>query len=151
MDGLNCVLANENDVVFISETYDENIAALHGVSRSIETWKDMLLNGESIYYIVRAKTNVAWFRIDVSIDELWLGMLQVRPIYQRQGVGKYILSVFENVAKEKSFKKVGIHTTEDNLAARALYQSAGYVLTEIGPCTTGDGKERIGCTFEKEV
>ena len=35
-----------------------------------------------------------------------------------------------------------IHTTQDNAPAAALCDSAGYVLTETGPCTTADGAER---------
>lgn len=38
-----------------------------------------------------------------------------------------------------------------NLPARALYLSAGYTVTEIGPCTTADGIERVGYTFQKEI
>ena len=52
-------------------------------------------------------------------------------------------------AKEKGFPKVIIHTTEDNLPAQALYRKAGYALIEVGPCTTADGAERVGYTFEK--
>ena len=78
-------------------------------------------------------------------------MLQVKTIYQHKGVGRYILSVVEDIAKEKDYKKIGIHTTEDNIAARTLYLSAGYSVTEIGPCITADGKERVGYTFQKEI
>lgn len=68
----------------------------------------------------------SWLRLDIEDEELWLGMLQVKPLYHRQGVGKYILSVVENIAKEKGIQRIGIHTTEDNIAARKLYLSAGY-------------------------
>ena len=78
-------------------------------------------------------------------------MLQVKPISHREGIGKFILSVIEEMAREEGFQKVGIHTTEDNIAARALYASAGYSVTEIGPCTTADSHERIGYTFQKEI
>ena len=59
--------------------------------------------------------------------------------------------VIEKIAKESGYQKIGIHTTEDNTAARTLYLSAGYTVTEIGPCTTADGKERVGYTFQKEI
>ena len=61
------------------------------------------------------------------------------------------LSAAENIAREKGYKRIGIHTTEDNIIARALYLSAGYTVTEIGSCTTADGKERVGYTFQKEI
>ena len=78
-------------------------------------------------------------------------MLQVRPTFQRKGIGRYVLSVFETIAREKGFPGVGIHTTEDNAAARALYTAAGYTVTEIGPCTTADGVDRVGYTFQKQL
>ena len=78
-------------------------------------------------------------------------MLQVNPTYHRKSVGKYILLVVEDIARKRGLKKVDIHTTEDNIAARALYLSADYLVTEIGPCTTADGKKRVGYTFQKVI
>lgn len=144
-------LATEADIAFINRVYDENIAALHGNRRTLETWKQLLANRDTIYYIVYKEAPVAWFRLDREEDGLWLGMLQVAPKHHRQGIGSYILSVAESVAGEKGFEKLGVHTTEDNLAARQLYLSAGYTVTEIGPCTTADGIDRVGYTLEKKL
>ena len=151
MKKLEYYIATEKDIAFICETYHENIDSLHGVYRNEDVWKELLSDKDTTYYVVNAETSVAWFRIEVEGDELWVGMLQVKPVYHRKGIGKYVLSVVEDIAKEKGYKKVGIHTTEDNIAARALYLSEGYEVTEIGPCTTADGKERVGYTFQKEM
>ena len=151
MKNLDCYIATEKDIPFISKTYQENINSLHGVYRDAATWKTLLENKDHTYYIVSAQTSVAWFRIDIEDDGLWIGMLQVKPLYHRKGLGKYILSVVEAMAKEQGYKTVGIHTTEDNTAARGLYLSAGYTVTEIGPCTTADGKDRVGYTFQKQL
>ena len=140
--------ATEADLPFIAETYEQNIAALHGNHRTLEVWKGLLQTKGQAYYIVRDAQPVAWFRLDTE-EDLELGMLQVAPFCQQQGIGKFILSVTEALAKEKGFSKVVIHTTEDNLPAQALYRKAGYALTEVGPCTTADGAERVGYTFEK--
>lgn len=145
-----CV-TTEDDIPFISEVYNENMAALHGAPRTYERWKGLLSENNTIYYNVYSEMPVAWFRIDLERDTLWLGMLQVKPACQRKGIGKYILSVIEDMAKEKGLSKIGIHTTEDNTAARSLYESAGYAVTEIGPCTTADGVDRVGYTFQKEI
>lgn len=143
--------ATEEDLGFIIETYNENIESLHGACRDFDTWKRLLSDKKSVYYIVYERKPVAWFRIDFETDELWLGMLQVKPAYHHQGIGKYILTVVEDLAEKDGFRKIGIHTTEDNLAARALYLSEGYEVTEIGPCTTADGVVRVGYTLEKEI
>ena len=151
MDKLIYSVATEKNIVFINETYNENINILHGVRRNYNVWKKLLSDKSCTYYVVSSDNPIAWFRIDVEAEELWIGMLQVKPIYQHKGVGRYILSVVEDIAKEKGYRKIGIHTTEDNIAARTLYLSAGYSVTEIGPCTTADSKERVGYTFQKEI
>jgi len=151
MAAMHCVPATEKDIPFISEVYHENMAQLHGIPRTGEIWKELLARKDATYYIVYETGPVAWFRLDREADGLWLGMLQVKPAHQRKGIGRYILSVFARIAGEQGIRKLGIHTTEDNLAARMLYASAGYAVTEIGPCTTADGIERVGYTFEKEL
>ena len=151
MDKLTYFPASERDLDFICQVYAENIDKLHGVCRSEDDWKELLAKVDTAYYIVYAQAPVAWFRIDTESDGLWLGMLQVKPLYQRKGIGRFILSVAEAMAAEKGYQFLGIHTTEDNLAARSLYLSAGYAVTEIGPCQTADGAERVGYTFQKEI
>jgi len=151
MINITYVRASEMDLPFIIETYEENIDALHGVHRTYDEWKNLILNKQSKYYIVYRENAVAWFRIDLLEEQLWLGMIQVKPVYHHQGIGKYILSVVEDMAREEGFKQVGIHVTEDNTVARRLYTSLGYCLTEIGPCTTADAKERVGYTFKKKI
>lgn len=151
MDELAICVATADDIAFISQTYNENIQKLHGTPRSAAVWAELLSAKDSRYYIVKAEAPAAWFRTDEEDGEFWLGMLQVKPAWQRKGIGRYILSAVERLAGEGGYKKVGIHTTEDNTAARALYLSAGYRVTEIGPCTTADGEERVGYTFQKEI
>ena len=151
MDTLTYSLAIEGDIPFIRNVYNENIEKLHGTHRNSAVWKELLSKEDHTYYIVHADAPVGWFRLDEEDGQFFLGMLQVRPIYQRKGIGKYVLSVAETLAKEKGYDRIGIHTTEDNLPARALYLSAGYTVTEIGPCTTADGIERVGYTFQKEI
>ena len=143
-------VASEKDLPFIMEVYNQNIEALHGNDRNSEVWRKLLSDINSAYYIVCSENPVAWFRVDYNEDDsLELGMLQVKPIYHHQGIGKFVLSIVENLAKEKGLKKVVIHTTEDNHIAQMLYSSSGYLLMEIGPCTTADGQTRVGYTYQK--
>lgn len=93
MDRPEYYAATENDIAFINETYNENIDSLHGVQRSAETWRKLLSDKSSSYYIVRAETPVAWFRIDIEDGKLWIGMLQVKPVHRHKGIGRYVLSV----------------------------------------------------------
>ncbi len=143
-------VAAEKDLPFIMEVYNQNIEALHGNHRSKEAWRKLLSDTSSVYYIVYSENPVAWFRVDYNADDsLELGMLQVKPVYHHQGIGKFVLLTVEGLAKEKGLKSVVIHTTEDNHIAQMLYSSSGYLLMEIGPCTTADGQERVGYTYRK--
>lgn len=145
-------VATEKDLPFIMDVYNQNIEALHGINRSEEVWKKLLSNINSVYYIVYLENPVAWFRVDYNSEgSLELGMLQVKPIYHHQGIGKFILSSVERIALEKGLNKVIIHTTEDNHIAQTLYSSSGYLLIEIGPCTTADKQERVGYTYQKKL
>ena len=78
-----------------------------------------------------------------------IGVIYARYSSESQGIGKWVVSAAEAMAKAQGFKNITIHTTEDNLSARALYLSCGYEITEIGPCTTADGMDRVGYTFQK--
>ena len=141
--------ANEKDIPFIKSSYDENIDALHGEKRSIKKWRELLCEGQSIYYIVANDKSLAWFRVDFDGDILWLGLIVVAKQYQMQGVGKFILSQAETLAKENDMTKIGVHTTEDNVIAKRLYEKSGFEITEFGDCLTADGTEMQGYTFIK--
>ena len=151
MKNIKFYIASEKDIPFILETYKENIDYLHGNNRDYETWKSLLSQKESTYYIVEDDEQVAWFRSEIEDNTLWLGMLQVSPKYKRQGYGKSILLFIEELAKENNINMLGIHTTEDNIPARSLYELMGYEVIEVGECTTADGVNRIGYTFSKNI
>ncbi len=143
--------ASERDISFVGETYEQNQEKLHGVTRNRDDWKRLLENPDVAYYIVETVEPVAWFSVEAEMDVLWLAMLQIHPKFQRQGFGKRVLSFVESLAKTNGIGTVGIHTTEDNIPAQALYRSAGYEVSEFGKCTTADGAERMGYTFLKTV
>ena len=147
---MNYRKATYQDLSFIIDTYNANINALHGEIRDYRIWEKLLDKEGVEYFIVYSDTNLGWFRLDYS-EVLELGMLQISPSHQREGVGRYIISVVEDIAKKKNYKEIIIHTTEDNVPAQKLYLSCGYELIEVGPCTTADGQERIGHTYKKEM
>lgn len=70
-------IASKADIPFIDETYNQNINKLHGTQRTFNGWEKLLSDKNSIYYIVRTTEPVAWFRIEIIDNILWLGMLQV--------------------------------------------------------------------------
>lgn len=151
MERLDFRVATNADIPFIQDVYGQNIEKLHGIHRSRSDWEERLAKGSSTYYIACADVPVAWFRTEMEDGMLWLGMLQVLPQFQHQGIGKRILCYFEELAVCNGISRIGIHTTEDNLPARSLYSRCGYTVSEIGMCTTADGAERIGYTYTKSI
>ena len=56
-----------------------------------------------------------------------LKRMRVHTDWQRQGRGRAMLGVLEQRARELGFRALVLDTTEDLVAARSLYESAGYV------------------------
>jgi len=47
-------------------------------------------------------------------------------------------------------KRMGIHTTGDNLAAKSLYEKCGYTVTEHKENVNNDGTVMKNYSFEKQ-
>lgn len=153
---LNYVNATAEQAKHVMDFFNQSIKALHGKVISLDEWKEALSSrdpDEENFIICNKNAAVAWFRINglQNKDMAWLSMLVVGKDYHRQGVGQFAVETAENLVMEKGFSKLYIHTTEDNLPAQSLYIKCGYKVTEHGKCTTGDGKERMGLTFEKDL
>lgn len=61
--------------------------------------------------------------------------MRVHPDFQRQGLGRLILRELEQRARALGFRMARLDTTDEQFAARRLYESAGY--REIGRRHTG--------------
>lgn len=70
-----------------------------------------------------------------SPEEAEITRMRVHPDFQRRGFGLLILEELESRARALGFKAVRLDTTEAQVAARNLYESAGY--REIGRRRTG--------------
>lgn len=152
----NAIPANENEAQFVFWFYSQNREALHGKYISLAEWKEILSKDDSDevnFLICKGAMPIAWIRVNGlnNKDMAWISMLAVCDKFQRQGVGAYAVRFAEEYAKSQGFAKMGIHTTEDNIAAQSLYKKCGYDITEYGDCTTGDGMARKGYTFEKTL
>ena len=154
MNEFSVIPATPEHAEFVSEIYKENIKALHGGDiynwGEIFSWNDP---DEQNFIICKNNSPAAWLRVNglENEDIAWISMLVVSVKFHRQGIGKYAVNFAEEYIKSKGIKKVGIRTTEDNFTAQALYKKCGYIITEYGDCTNGDGMTRKGCTFEKEL
>jgi GNAT superfamily N-acetyltransferase len=66
-------------------------------------------------------------------DALHIVALATDPMWQRSGVGAYLLAEAELLARRLNLSRMVVATTNDNLPAMYFYQRHGYRLTELVP------------------
>jgi GNAT superfamily N-acetyltransferase len=66
-------------------------------------------------------------------DALHVVALATDPMWQRSGVGAYLLAEAELLARRLRLSRLLVATTNDNLPALYFYQRRGYRLTELVP------------------
>jgi ribosomal protein S18 acetylase RimI-like enzyme len=60
-------------------------------------------------------------------DQAFIAYTAVEPFARGRGVGRALLEVAESLARQHGRPAISLMVTEDNLPARALYDSAGFV------------------------
>lgn len=71
---------------------------------------------------------LAWHRRD---DALHIMALATDPMWQRSGVGGYLLAEAELLARRLSLRRIRVTISNDNIPALYFYQRRGYRLTAI--------------------
>lgn len=66
-------------------------------------------------------------------DALQIVALGTDPMWQRSGVGSYLLAEAEVKARELGLPRIVVATSNDNLLALYFYQRHGYRITDIVP------------------
>ena len=146
----------KEDAGLITRFYGNNIEPLHGRRITCEEWCGWLSQNdpdEAHFIIHKGAMPVAWLKLnEISDGETgWISMLAVDPPMQHKGAGQYAVGFSEQFFRSIGKKKIGIHTTDDNIPAQNLYKKCGYEITKYGECTTGDGMKRMGYTFIKDI
>lgn len=147
---------NDWDARFITVFYMSNVEALHGTEIPYKEWCRALVEkdpDEAHFLIYRGAMPCAWLKLNGLVDSGigWISMLAVEPTYQRRGVGEYAVHFAEEYLRGKGKCVVAIHTTEDNLPAKKLYEKCGYVLTATEERNGEDGRRQLRHTFEKVI
>ena len=66
-------------------------------------------------------------------DALHIVALATDPMWQRSGVGGYLIAEAELLARRLGLRRLVVSTTNDNLPALYFYQRRGYRLTDLVP------------------
>ena len=148
--------ASPGHAVWLDRLYTQSRERLHGPPISLPEWRKVLSAGdpdERNYILSVGGMPAAWLRVNGLLDPTlsWISMLVVDEGYRRQGVGRYAVTFAEETIRSKGKARVRLHTTEDNLPARRLYRSCGYIVRECGERMGGDGQKRWVYTFEKDL
>jgi ribosomal protein S18 acetylase RimI-like enzyme len=62
-----------------------------------------------------------------STPQGFIAYMAVEPAHQHKGVGKVLLQAAERKAKDRGLPYMALMVTEENTAALALYEGAGYI------------------------
>lgn len=155
--------ANESDAYYICEAYEKSAAELHGKLFDEQSRreffaeiKEMLARrdpDEENFLIYLGALPCGWLKVNGlrGGNTGWISMLAVEPKFRRRGAGRFAVNFAADFLENHGKKNVKIHTTEDNISARALYESCGFSVCESYRGVSDDGTERVYLTLEKNI
>jgi ribosomal protein S18 acetylase RimI-like enzyme len=114
---------------FSQPTPDADLAA--------ERYERLLENGDAVILLagsgpdgfaqLRFRPSVYAETLDAYLEELY-----VAPAKRGRGMGRALLEAAMDAAREEGAGRIDLGTSEDDVAARALYESAGFTNREGG-------------------
>lgn len=120
-------------------TMSDSVAAFRSYNPAmLEVSYENLLDfvfGQSHVFLVAEESGARMgfiLLLDTMPDEVtrmpqaFVAYMAVEPSAQGRGIGKRLLTAAEDEARRRGLPYMGLMVTEDNAAARALYESAGY-------------------------
>lgn len=69
-------------------------------------------------------------------DQAFIAYMAVEPAFRGGGIGAALLAAAEDEARKRGMPYISLMVTEGNLAAQALYESAGYAVERRLMCKT---------------
>jgi ribosomal protein S18 acetylase RimI-like enzyme len=86
---------------------------------------------------------LAWRQLE---DALHIIALATDPMWQRGGVGSYLLAEAELLARRLSLVRVIVTLSNDNIPAKYFYQRRGYRLMKVIPGAIAAHPQNAGLT-----
>ena len=121
-----------------------------GVEALTRTAREMLENGDMVVLLggegpdglaeLRFRKSVWTAKLDAYLEELY-----VVPELRGQGIGRAMLRAAMDVARAEGASHMDLGTSEDDEAARALYESEGF------DCHEGKGSGPLALFYEREL
>lgn len=121
-------------------TAEDSVAAFRRFNRSLvevsyEALLDFFYSQEHVVFMAEYEGRPAGFLLLLTSlpDEVtrmpqgFIAFMAVEPSLRRYGIGDRLLAAAEEESRRRGLPYMGLMVTEDNDAARALYERAGYV------------------------
>lgn len=111
--------------------FNKKINIYSSESEMIKTINRFLELGNPIGMIYKGKL-IAYFNLycnNLDSLESYFGNLYVLKDFRRHGIAKKLVVEAINYAKSMRFRSVVLHVSEDNIAAKKLYEEIGFKYT----------------------
>lgn len=89
-------------------------------------FNDCLRVGYSCWVYEHQDTIIGYLILSLVVDEMHILNICIDPKYQKQGLGKLLLTEAEMIGQKKAAKEVFLEVRPSNKAALFLYQDFGY-------------------------
>lgn len=147
---------NSDHANYITQIYNENLVALHGIETMFDEWYKMLSENdtdEENFIIYKEKMPVGWLKINGldGTDTGYISMLAVEPCFQHKGIGRFAVKFAEDFLLKNGKQKIGVQTTEDNAPALSLYKKCGFEEVEKHTVIAEDNSEVIKVMLIKKL
>jgi ribosomal protein S18 acetylase RimI-like enzyme len=124
--------------------------ATPGPERIAERIRELLAGGDTAILLAGSGPDglaILRFRLAITSPglECYLAELYVVPARRGQGLGRALMNAAIDEARAQGADYIDLNTSEDDVAARALYESLGFVNRDGGP----DGP--IAYYYEREL
>lgn len=99
---------------------------------------ELIAGGETLVLLVGSgPEGIAVLRFRLSIwaegEECYLAELHVKPEHRGKGFGRALVESAIDAARRRGAGWIDLNTSEDDVEARSLYESLGFVNREGGP------------------
>ncbi len=141
--------------IAIPDYAEENVKAGNWAPGEAEekarsSYKELLPDGVStannhIFTVVdsesRSKVGMIWFVVKMrpSGGSAFLCDFRIDEAHRRKGYGRQTLLHFEEALRKRGITRNALHVFGGNVAARSLYESLGYIITNIHMAKELDG------------
>ena len=128
---------------YIAELVQSGVVADHdeAVARATRDIADVRSDGpdgerNQVFAVLDAGGDIIgalWLGARDGWARTWIYDIRVDPAYQGRGLGRATLVAGEQRARELGAAAIGLHVFADNVVARSLYASSGYLVTDEHP------------------